>query len=455
MKKFSLILLLAILPFLDATAQKFTGVTESQYSGALGMYINPANVLNPNYKADVNFLGVNISVVNDYLSFKLDSIFYGTSGFSQRFQNRDNTTNYASFGLDVEVNWANAIFSITDKMSGGVSFKTRSLLSGQGFNKDLVTMCASGLEDTSYFGRSFHDDFTSLSVMSWNEYGLSFGSEVYNQGKHYVKVGGTLKILQSAGAFYLHMKDISYEFYNTDTIVKLSGQVTYGGNMDNFPFSATDMIFTQKFGGDNFGFGADVGAIYEYRPEEDGKYKLKVGLSFTDMGFVAFKKDSAVSNTVTFKNAILDVNIFDGIDNLDGINSVVVQDTNQFNHSEGDPSYIMQTPTKLNLFVDYNVAKGFYVSFFGEISLYSMDNPQKVVAANSFQITPRYDFKWFGFSLPISYVQYSGFNLGLGLRIGPVYFGTSNLITAFMAGSELTSLNTYFGFRIPLHKKLG
>ena len=72
---------------------------------------------------------------------------------------------------------------------------------------------------------------------------------------------------------------------------------------------------------------------------------------------------------------------------------------------------------------------------------------------NSFELTPRYDFKWFGVALPINYVQQAGFGLGLGLRVGPFYAGTANLITAFGSAVELSSLNAYMGFRIPLHKK--
>jgi len=114
----------------------------------------------------------------------------------------------------------------------------------------------------------------------------------------------------------------------------------------------------------------------------------------------------------------------------------------------------MQTPSKMNLFVDYNVAKGFYVSFLSEISLYNRNNPYKVVGINTFQLTPRYDFKWIGFALPISYVQNSGFHLGLGIRLGPVFVGSSNLLDIFTVGNEINKFNAYFGFRIPLYKEL-
>lgn len=453
MKNLKLTLFVWVALLCNIQAQNYTGVSESQYSGALGMRINPANVVNPNYKVDINLVSWNFSLVNDYINISWDSLLNGTGDFFQRFTDANPNSQYANLALDLEFNWVEGLFNINEKMAVGFGIKTRSLLSARGFNKDLLKMSASSFEDVNYYGQAFTDDFISLGAMSWNEYRVSFGSEVFNTGTHYIKVGGSVKLLQSIGSFFLHAKNLSYQFYNADTIVNVSGEVTYGGNMTNIPFNASNLLFFNQFGGSDFGFGADLGAVYEFRPNDDNQYKLKVGISFHDIGFLSFKREEAISNTVTFNSSILDINIFDGIDNLDNINTIVNQDTATFNSSLVGEDYLMQTPTKMHLFADYNVIKGFYVSFFGQISLYDLTNPQRVVGINSFEITPRYDFKWFGFSLPISYVQNSGFNLGLGMRIGPVYAGTANLIDIFQTGDNLSKFNAYFGFRIPIHKK--
>lgn len=434
-------------------AQNYTGVSESQYAGYLGLNINPANVVNKNYRFDFTFTSWNFSLANDYIDISWDSLILGQGDFFDRFEDINNNSNYANLALDLEINWFGGMFRINDKMGAGFGIKTRSLLSATGFNKDLLKMSAASLEDISYYGQAFKDDVLTLSLMSWNEYKVTFGSEVFNTGKHYVKVGGSLKLLQSVGSFYLQAKDIAYEFYNADTIVSLSGEITYGGNFTDVPFGAGSTFLTNPFGGSDFGFGADVGAVYEFRPKEDDEYKLKVGLSFQDIGFVAFKPEPAISNTITFNNSILDVKAFDGINSLDDINGIINQDTAQFDATFNESTYLMQIPTKMNLFADYNVIKGFYVSFFSEISLYNARNPHRVAGINSFELTPRYDFKWFGFSLPISYVQYSGFNLGLGFRIGPFYAGSSNIIDLFQAGTKVSRVNAYFGFRVPIHKK--
>ncbi|BDS12652.1 DUF5723 family protein [Aureispira anguillae] len=455
MKKIKLIALIFTVLLCEIQAQHYTGVAESHYAGYLGLDINPANVVTPYFKTDINLLTYNLSFVNDYATLRWDSLANGTGDFFDRLSYK-NGTNEANLAFNGELTLLGGIVSIGDKMGVGFGIKSRFLLNARGINKDLIRMSASGLEDSTFYGSSYTDDYSYLSAMAWNEYSVAFGAEVFNTGKHYLKVGGALKLLQSVGSFYVHAKDISYAFYNADTILNASGQISFGGNeamLDMFNGKGMPDFYNQ-FGGGNFGFAADFGAVYEYRPDSEKEYKLKAGLSFHDIGFVSYKKDLTSSNTITFKNSTFNINMFDGIEDLSEINKIIIQDTSQFNHNQGEENYLMQTPSRMNLFVDYKVVKGFYVSFLSEISLFDRNNPHKIVGINSFELTPRYDFKWFGFSLPISYVQNSGFNLGLGLRVGPVFAGSSNLIDLVRAGNEIDKFNVYFGFRIPLYKSV-
>ncbi len=456
MKKITLTAFAVVAFLCQLQAQIYSGVAESHYAGELGLGINPANVVTPYFKADVSFIGYNLSFVNDYASISQDSLFNGRGDFFDRLTYKDNGSDQANLAFNGEINLVSGLVSINDKMGIGFGIKSKFSLNARGINKDLIRMSASGLEDSTYYGFSYRDDYSYLSAMAWNEYSVTFGAEIFQKDNHYVKVGGALKLLQSVGSFYVHARDISYEFYNSDTIINASGQISFGGNeafLDAFNGRGFPN-FQNQFSGGNFGFAVDFGGVYEYRPDSEQEYKLKVGLSFHDIGFVAMSKDQTSSNTVTFKNSTFDVNMFDGIQYLYNINDIIIQDTSQFNHNQGEDSYLMQTPSRMNLFVDYKVIKGFYVSFLSEISLYDRNNPYKVVGINSFQLTPRYDFKWFGFSMPISYVQNSGFHLGLGFRAGPVFVGSSNILDLFALGNKLDKFNAYFGFRVPLYKKL-
>jgi hypothetical protein len=452
-------LLLAVLGlFLTETliAQSYSGVSESQYSGYLGTTINPANLVNPHYKADIHLLSFNTSLVNDYFKIRVDSLLDGQGDFFDRIELVNTSSDYANAGFDLEANWLGVMVAVNDKISVGVGAKTRVLMSARGFNRDLIRMAASSLEDSSYYSLSFTDDNTSLAVASWNEYALYFGAEVWNVGAHTLKVGGALNFLQSNGSFYLYGENLTYEFQDEDTIANVSGIITYGGNYSNIPSNLAQTL--NPFGGTapnfrNFGVSMDLGAVYEYTPSGSDRYKLKAGLAFHDIGFLAATPENSVSNRITFDVQNIDVNFFDGIQDFDEINAYVVQDSSPYNYSRHDRELMMQAPTRLNFFVDYNILTGLYVSFLSDIALHRLNNGHKLVGINSFELTPRYDFKWFGFALPINYVQHAGFGLGLGLRLGPVYFGTANLITSIDSATELSTFNAYAGVRIPLHKK--
>ncbi|MGH1337765.1 MAG: DUF5723 family protein [Aureispira sp.] len=454
--KHILLTILAILLVGQLMAQTYSGVSESQYAGYLGTTINPANIVNPNYKADIHLLSFNTALVNDYLKINIDSAVNGTGNFLDRFEDQNPNSTSANLGFDFEMNWLGGMFAINKKIGVGFGIKSRALVSAKGFNKDLIRMSASGLEDSTYYGQSFTDEYTSLTAASWNEYSLYFGAEIMNTGAHKVTVGGGFNLLQSNGSFHLYMEDLAYEFQDEDTIARVQGTVTYGGNFSDIPASlgTTFVPFAPgNTANSNFGFSMDVGATYEFTPGGSGKYKLKAGVAFHDIGFLAATPDDRVSNRITFDLQDIAVNNFDGIQDFDGINNLIVQDTVAYNYDQYNRELMMQAPTRMNIFVDYNVVKGFYVSFLSDVALYRQNNGHRLVGINSFELTPRYDFKWFGVAFPINYVQYSGFGIGVGLRVGPFYAGTSNLITAFGAGKEWSSLNAYMGFRIPLFKK--
>jgi hypothetical protein len=436
-------------------AQRYAGNSESIYAGYLGLYVNPANVVNQRMQSDVNFLSYNISLSNDYFRFSFARLATGGGDFFDSFTT-GSQGGTANIVFDTEAILAGGMFSINDKMGVGFQIKTRGILSATGFDKDLIEMAASGFTKSEFYGRKYSGVTSTLSAMSFNEYSVTFGSEVMNAGPHRLKVGGALKLYQSQGSFHLQFKDLEYEFYNEDTLKNVSGQINYSSNFNEIPPDLTKMLPWNQFAGGRFGVGGDIGVVYEYSPAklENAPYKFKVGVSFHDIGFISIDRDPGTSNIIDFSAQTVDLNFFDGITSLNDINDKINRDSIQFSTREGSFEYLMQAPTRMNLFVDAHIWKGFYASFFSEIALHDYLNAQKTVSMNSFEIIPRYEVKkWFSVAMPISYVQYNGVAVGLALRLGPVYFGTSDLFRTFAIGSDFMGFSVYGGLRVPLYKK--
>ncbi|MCC6837113.1 MAG: OmpA family protein, partial [Bacteroidia bacterium] len=63
-----------ILCSLFVSAQDFLGYINSNYSGVTGTDLNPANVVNSRYKADISLVGVSISAYNNYIGLKRSAL---------------------------------------------------------------------------------------------------------------------------------------------------------------------------------------------------------------------------------------------------------------------------------------------------------------------------------------------------------------------------------------------
>ena len=57
-------------------------------------------------------------------------------------------------------------------------------------------------------------------------------------------------------------------------------------------------------------------------------------------------------------------------------------------------------------------------------------------------VTPRFEHRIVSVFMPINYNQYSGFNMGAGLRVGQFTLGSSSIITSF-AKKKFTGVDFY------------
>ncbi|GAB1462258.1 hypothetical protein [Pedobacter sp.] len=81
MKSFFLTTILAGFS-LNLCAQELPGFRTSNYNGVLGVFSNPANASQNNYKWDVNFLSLGVGIGNNNASFGLKNLSDLTDGNS-------------------------------------------------------------------------------------------------------------------------------------------------------------------------------------------------------------------------------------------------------------------------------------------------------------------------------------------------------------------------------------
>lgn len=188
------------------------------------------------------------------------------------------------------------------------------------------------------------------------------------------------------------------------------------------------------------GFGVDIGFTYEYREPEinrkglygtrrkdqvknfgilagdETKYKLKAGISFNDIGGMSYNK-SQNSRDFYANNDSLNLHAFNPV-NSPGTFAQTLQ-TVFFSSASNQSSYFMDLPTHIHLFFDYRFRKGFALHTSLMLSFnHGTIDPTKNHYLYQLAITPRWESKWFGVYMPLSFNEYLLYNLGISFRLG-------------------------------------
>jgi len=238
--------------------------------------------------------------------------------------------------------------------------------------------------------------------------------------------------------------------------------------------AGTNKFFTQPFDGQywrNLGFGLDLGVVYEWRPDIDdyiyemdgktgllrkdqNKYRMKISLAVVDInlnGGIKFVRDhKLMSNMGTSVNGLFPTALFDDFlksteEMNNTANNTFGSDANSTLRATGnDTIYTMKLSPTLTFSIDFNLGANFYVNL-GSYVPFSTFSSHKVnefeisdnytvinIHSNaSFNLTPRYERKWFGVAIPITYqlINKQEVAAGLGLRLGPVWIGSNTILS--------------------------
>lgn len=477
MKKYLFFLIVIALNKLNA--QDFLGLQSSNYAGVLGVYSNPANIVDNRMKADVVLAGFNVTAENNYIGVKRSAIKF--KGFGLDTLNWNNTNKSSndywknniitsdkggnkSIYASARIVLPSFLIPIDRKNALSFSWSIRNYVNLDGVSSDLAKL---GFEEFKYpnlWIQGLENKNLSLQQMSWAEYGFTYARIIKDDGPHHIKAGVTVKLLQGLSAAYMYIKDLKYEFplYSKDTLSIFKSDVAYG-HSSNFDFRDQNNV---KYKFQSYpGFGFDIGGVYEWRPdyenykyEMDGekglwrrdqnKYKLKASFAILDIGGIRFAK-GPTSNDFT-----ADISYW----NLKpvSINSVGQFDslmTVSFGSKASDKTFKMALPTAINANVDYHIWKPFYVNLMANVTNFMQKRESKVHDFTTISLAPRFDHKWFGVTIPLSYSTLAAsrgnaVSVGTMLRAGPLVIGTNNL--PMLLFKDVYGANLYLMLKVPI-----
>ena len=438
------------LSVVEGFSQDYLGFANSAFAGVNGIDVNPASIVNNPRKWDVTIIGLSFSGANNYLGFQkralehTGSTFYGDyPAFSDtKFVNNYFTQrNVKAISVFAAANITLPSFMFTRKKhkdAFAFTCKTRVYANVDGLNPALAQIVMSGATDSSLFNQDLSATRISAQTMVWNEYGITYGKTIMQTNNERLNVAGRVKLLQGLYSMYVFIKDVNYKFLLADSLLLVTSQVNYG-HSPNLEFNPDALKF--GFGGKP-SFGLDIGATYEFHPLTDVRsrmssqskttplqqeYRYKLGFSIQDMGWITYLKPEHARDFTMELNPTLDFG------SLQGSGKTPLADVDdslniKYPMNMSDNKFRMNLPTLMSLQGDYYAGKNIYINSTVNTAFQFKNDANKIHEVTTLSITPRWDWKWLGLYIPLSYNKFSHFRLGLSTRIGPLILGMADIL---------------------------
>ncbi|GGF04235.1 DUF5723 family protein [Flavobacterium limi] len=453
MKK-QLLILLTLSSF-ATKAQSYSGYFHDNYAGVQSVLFNPASIADSRFKTDINLFSVSSAVSNDLYGVKLFDVF--KDGYDFDSQSKMNPSNANNALINLDIMGPSFMFNIAPKHTLALFTRARSVTNLRDVNGNLVDQVKDGLDQSSDFNYILGSP--NGASHAWGELGLSYAAVLYQNGQHFLKGGITVKYLQGVGNAYIRGNNVKAEFEEDAVIpenseLTTSGELTIGGSQD------WETNEDYEFDINSSGVGFDFGFVYEWRPDYEkydlskakpadnnfrdlNKYKLRFGLSVTDIGSINYKKSKQdiynINRTVTE----------DMIDNADDLYDFLNDNYTKTSTAKGTKTNL---PTALHADVDWNIHNKFYLNLNGDISMVSNTKLNGTSIANRVSLAPRYESRWFSFYVPVTWMEYSGTQVGTGLRVGTFFVGSGSIVSNLVS-KESKAADFYVGLKIPVYQK--
>lgn len=448
-------IILVLKCFSYTNAQSYIGFLTDNYAGINSVIVNPANIADSRFELDINLMGISAFAGNDYYNM---NIFKAISDDNYDFEHPERF--YPRFNNNgegnIDIMGPSFMFNINRTSSIGVFTRARSFVNINGVN-------GQGLYVIDEEGEDFvmsRDNYNGFG-QGWAEVGLSYAQVLINNKENFLKGGLSVKYLKGLGSAYVEARRVSI-IYDADGSLHSNGGTTGS-------FTTTGEVVLGRsadFEGDDYqyklpiassGFGFDIGFVYEWRPNhkdyrprkvwpnrltyrEQNKYKLKVGLSITDIGHIDYK--NGMVDIFDFTNTNVSE---ETIENEGGLYDVL---NNIYTLTNSSLGYQTVLPTTFHFNADWNISNNFYLNFNADLSLTAKNKINKSTITDLMTLTPRYESKWLSFYMPLSVIQYVGFQAGAGVRLGPLYLGSGSILTNLVSNKS-TGANFYAGLKIP------
>jgi len=474
MRKSLLVLsILLSIPFIT-TAQRYFGVATGNWSGTTSMYLNPANIADSRYKFVIDVFSVNAGVDNNLGSVNFSNAIKNSSDSNNltKVFNFGNKSNFNMLAPYAEIRLPGIMVSINSKNSLALSARVRGMDQFNNFSSNIFRSIVDENYKNTTGDYAITGQHFNWTLNTWSEIGLTYGAVLFDNGKHQIKGGLSLKYLSGIAYISLVSKNLDAHYYSANdslnvktTDLAFASNVITNEDQLSKGINSSDLLnnFFGSKGG--HGIGADIGFVYEYRPDYekyrydmDGEknitdysknmYKFRLSVAVTDIGAINYNTGNKVAH-FTGNGTLAASQIKDSVQDYNSF--VNYASRHGFSADSSSASAKVHLPTALVIGFDYKIYRRFYANLTYVGNLVNRDLYSNSYY-NQITLTPRYDTRIWSVGMPITYSMLTqGMKMGLGLRISGFFVGSDDMLALF--SNNQYGANVYAGAFIPIAKK--
>jgi hypothetical protein len=472
-------------------SQHWLGISTSNYSGTYNLAGNPANIADSRYKLFLNIAGLNLDFINNYARWAAPYSFFGlsTNTVPNRYRASSGLPIFKPSYVSEAINQPNSVAFMAADVKGpaliytfekakfaiGLNSRARMLINLSNMSSDLAHIMVNGTLIPNLYGITQDNNHLAMNLNGYSEMGLTLGTVIREQDQDFFKVGFTLKRLNGLANIHYIADNLNFTV-DANSVKAMRQDVylreatgTYGTTTNaairSFRLSPSWFLGNLAPG---IGYGFDIGAVYEFRPEFDkyevkvngkwrkngakNKYLYRIGVALIDAGSIKYNNPSYANVIQIAKtNVQIQPGTFNKIDRPDRLYN---QMNNAFKISQADyqHGFVVALPMVLSSNFDYKISENIYLN---TSWIQSLRNP-KIMGMNQpsmLAITPRYESKWIDFAVPISLQNgYRNLAVGLAVRFGPCFLGSENLAGIINIGNP-KGISAYMGLYLPIFNK--
>jgi hypothetical protein len=448
------------------------GLVNGNYAGSTGAVINPSSIANTKLKSDINILSVSTFVENNYLYFpssesSVIKLFNGVYDFhffpkpyghgERRVYSYYQDKSLKNVFVNSRVMGPSIMFSCKDNVFA-VRTGFRVMSSTRRLPYDLANFSYYGLDFKPQHNINFERDNYDMASMAWWELSFSYATVIKRSFSNHWSAGISIGPVFGNSGAYLNGGHTKYIAYN-DSVLNVEMLNAEFGVCLPLDYDDDDAeIFNSVVRG--IGWGMDLGVTWQYRKKPYQKkpvdniykkkfedYKLKVGVSMLDIGWLNYTKNAEKHVYDNVHNNWIKANEleYDNLrDELEVTSNLFYGDSNASIRAN---NFRMYLPASLSVQIDYHVTDWWFLN--STLILPVVYKSPMVERPVVLSLTPRFESRYLEFNIPVILYDFKYPRIGLSVRMAGLTIGTDHLGCFFSSG-DFTGADIYISYKINL-----